>query len=288
MPTLLAVISLLILTVALGVWHLPELGISSWPDFLDPLMTATNNAIPLTISAFLCLMLLVISGMPQRVGLRNAIVLTADAIYLVTGNFPVTGSFTVRGLTIPFASYVGLLFTIIAAVILWRPLQDRPIPADARQKSIRTILDAAIAWAVICMSGLPPVILARSMVWNSAAGGSAQYGFGALYHHLIFTREWWVGTLLLLIATACYALIALTAINYANDMCDGSIMGYIIVCLLDGAESIDTRINKISGIAGEIIISLIEIIFCISLVAVVCFFNICGPILQLLAQILMR
>ena len=109
--------------------------------------------------------------------------------------------------TIDIQILVGpaLLVFLTLGILLrpWFGRQATPYRISAtslRRKRIRMGLTGAISWAVICMAGLPPVILTRSMLmWSTAADNTAQYGLMELYGHLIFTREWWVGVLLLLI-----------------------------------------------------------------------------------------
>ena len=235
---LLAIFSLLALTAALGVQHLTELGISSWPGFLNPLMGAVSGEpFPAILTAaFLNLMLLVITGLPRHTWSRVTTVLAADALYLVAGNIR---ELTAMNHTIDIQILVGpaLLVFLTLGILLrpWFGRQATPYRISAtslRRKRIRMGLTGAISWAVICMAGLPPVILTRSMLmWSTAADNTAQYGLMELYGHLIFTREWWVGVLLLLIVAILYVLVALavSGLTYRGNDLAHVILGGIAV-----------------------------------------------------------
>ena len=241
-PILLAIFSLLALTVALGVQHLTELGISSWPGFLNPLMGAVSGvSSTILTAAFLNLMLLVIAGLPRHTWSRVTTVLAADALYLTADNMQ---ELTVLNHTIDVRFLVGPALLIFLAIgILLRPWFGRQATpcrisaAGLRRKRIRMGLTGAISWAVICIAGLPPVILTRSMLMSPAADNTAQYGLMELYGHLIFTREWWVGVLLLLIMAILYVLTALavSGLTYrGNDLAHVIVGSIAAVGIIDG------------------------------------------------------
>ncbi|MDF7665527.1 hypothetical protein [Bifidobacterium sp. ESL0745] len=88
-PIILSLLSLLVLGCAMVINNLPELGIKTWPRFMDvPINTVAANNLPETV-ALMAILISCIVGLPRTVSIRIVLVIAADLIYLLVAIWPV-------------------------------------------------------------------------------------------------------------------------------------------------------------------------------------------------------
>lgn len=88
-PIIMSLLSLLILGCAMVINNLPELGIKTWPGFMDvPIIVVGDNNLPETV-ALMAVLIPCIAGLPRTVSTRIALIIGADFIYLIVSVYPI-------------------------------------------------------------------------------------------------------------------------------------------------------------------------------------------------------